>query len=166
MKLSIPYEEVKARYPLEVRTIMGKLRGGSSKEKHRTESELKWEISWAQRIRAYSFIEVFNGTAQKDKTFPELYPEANRENVRLFLGDSISWNIIGKIGRWQGFANPPAGQQGFLPDEILDAYVDMYNKQIAEQRRIASLTAEEKAEEVKELLKKLRRSSGFVEVKV
>ncbi len=166
MKVQISYDEVKRRFPDEVDLIMAKLRKSSSKEKHRDEEDLRWEFSWGQQIQMYTFDQVFKGKPERAKTFPELFEEATRENVLFFLGESIIWGINGRVGRWSGSGTPQMQKLHPLPNEILDLYVDMYNKQIIEQKRIASLSPKERDQEVQECLRQLRGSSGFVELRI
>lgn len=160
MKLTILYEEVKARFPKEVDLILKKLRKSSSKEKNRSVEELTWEFTWAQRIKAFSFAEMI--TQQREKTFGEIYEVATRENVRIFLDDSIMWRVGARIGRWVASGSPQDSRKA--PDEIIDLYVKTFNDQIAERKRIAALTPEEKQAEVEAALKALRDQPGFVEI--
>ena len=159
MKLQIPYAEVKSKFPNEVDLIMKRLRKSSSINKHWDAAELTWEFNWGQRVQGLSFQDVVAG--KREKTFPELHSSADEKNVREFLGNSITWNITGRAGKW--FAHSLA-QEGNIPDEILALYVKMYNDQIAERQRIAGLTPEERQAEVEAVLKALRRSPGFVEL--
>lgn len=159
MKLQIPYTEAKAKFPSEMELIMERLRKSSSINKHWGETELAWEYNWGQRLQGLSFQDVVAG--KREKTFPELHSYADRDNVRTFLGDSINWSITGRAGKW---CSHSLAQEGNIPLEILDLYVKMYTDQIAEQKRIAGLTPEEKQAEVEATLKALRRSPGFVEL--
>jgi hypothetical protein len=98
---------------------------------------------------------------KQEKKFHELYPAADQDNVREFLGDSISWGIMGRAGKWS-YGTPE--QRDDVPIEIIDLYVKMYTDQIIERKRIEGLTPEEKHAEREAVLKALRRSPGFVEV--
>lgn len=159
MKLQIPYDEVKKRFPQEVDLIMSKLRKSTSIRKQLPEEDLTWEFSWGQRVQGLSFQDLIDG--KQEKKFHELYPAADQDNVREFLGDSISWGIMGRAGKWS-YGTPE--QRDDVPIEIIDLYVKMYTDQIIERKRIEGLTPEEKHAEREAVLKALRRSPGFVEV--
>lgn len=152
MRIEITFEEASKEFPKTVEAIMVTLRQGKSKNRLAAAADLTWFIDMATVGKCYTAKEVFSGKAKTDQRFfstePKTILEARLENTVC--------GLEGNIGRFSGYE-----KLDVVPARILAILQKDAEKEAAEQRRLTTLTPEERAGEANEILKLLCRDPGF-----
>lgn len=164
MEIGITFEEAKKSHPEEVRKIIAELRSSKSKSKNSPEGVIQWSYSWSERARGYTIAEVLSGATGTRTKEPETFEEYWAERER-----NIFCYLRGSVGKWFGVGNkngevPP--KLAKIPEVVREYYRKCFEKDLAERRRVAALTPEEKDKEIKEMLKQLGQSGGFFSIQV
>jgi hypothetical protein len=156
MKTPIAYEVILQRYPESVNKIMQKLQKGKSKEKNSKPEEFEWCFDCSVEGRAYQFNDILNAQADRAKE--------DAMTIEQKLKDYASRchvYISASKGRWWGSDNTRIT----IPPEIIEAQRKQYEADQKEKTRIANLTPEQKDSEIEQLLKRLRGTPGFIEIR-
>jgi hypothetical protein len=156
MKIPIAFQIVSSRYPNQLLEIHSKLKNSKSKEKNVPLEEWNWNFDYCVRITngCFKLSDIFNkGVVPKHQTPQEIY--ADRLN-----------NTFCSITASKGRAWLQSSTLAELPQEIKDSWAKQKEDSIKEQKRVDSLTPNQKQEEINCLLKQLRKSPGFMEIKL
>ena len=148
--LKITHEYITNNYPEAYEQILKNKFKSRSKYKNVAPEDCEWFIWWGVQINSYSFKDILNGNhLNKQKEENKIISDFRAKYSRSAYWHSDTLNKT---------------------PSILQQHIDKMNKEYKEQqeterKRVASLTPEEKGKETEELLKNLRKSKGFMEIK-
>lgn len=152
MELPVDYATALELYPEAVAEAVAMLRKSRSKHRKADPVTLKWKYWWCVEIRAYTFTELLDGTAQergKDRHEMTLDERVADEVKRSHVSVVVANNYHGKLGT--------------VPDVIRELIEEGHKGNMAEEARVAAMSDEEREARTQEVLQQLRGSPGFME---
>lgn len=146
MDREISYTDAKRRFPKQVKDALADLRRGKSKDKDMAPKDMKWGYGWGVEVRAHSFKELLDGTAQKHQAKKDAMTleESVADEVKRIRGLGL-WC---KAGRGIGRSRLPMP----VPDELVEEIRKRHEAARAQQEKADKLTPEEREKEVRRLL--------------
>lgn len=159
----VAFEEIKNRYPQHVKEVIAKIRKSRGKHKNDAPETFKWGFTFSVRIEGgimgTDFMQMIAGAKPfpKEKEFKseDSYVADFARRAMVFVGATKNTKTI-----W-------ASQEKIeLPREIEEDVRKQRQEELAEKARITALTPEERDRETNEALRQLRRSPGFVEMRI
>jgi hypothetical protein len=141
-------EEIKKRYPEQLKELEQQLNKSKSKHKNDDLSSFEFFFYWCSIIQgnSYSFADLINGVANNTRQEPTVI---NNFSIKM------------KKQRASFYSS-----QINEPEEFKKMRQEDEKQKKEEQQRFNKLTEEEKNKEREDLLNQLRKNSGFVELSV
>lgn len=164
MKIEISYKEAIAQFPEAVQELKDKLESGTSKQKGTDPSEFSYCISWGQRVKGGSFLDMIKSGQEERERLDSMTDEERYDvdrRVNEILPSICAISLGASIGRWGSAVS--IAEDGDPPQAIIDSYRESEKKNIAMEKKSDSLTPEEREKETQGLLGQLR-GPGFMEV--
>jgi len=149
----LPYEEALSRHPEGVAEILRKLRAGKSKSRNAAPETFTWSYQGCVEVTGSGSLATVLANHMKPAPVMSLDEKVADQLSRTRV------SLCGTVGRWAGHADVST-----MPAEV-EAYARKgFEKEAAEEARLAALTPAQRKAEVEDLLKQLRKSPGFFEL--
>ncbi len=147
MKIPLTYEEASKRYPNRVAKLMAEFRANEGKSKTKVlkggAETVKWYITYGMRVG----------------------PNSRQERQELSIAAFCEKNVFASFGGTVNRYWHASVKFDKVPQEVLDAYKESENTREEARRFAASMSPQERKAKVNGLLKSLRVSPGFVEIR-
>jgi hypothetical protein len=149
LKLEIPFEEIKARFPGAVSDCCLQAAAKGLVASYPAIMTWDWWLEWGVRVKNTSFVDLIKPRKPSKNTFASLQKNI-KKNAMVHL-----------VCR-------PAPRRFFyaklidVPQEVLNYYAPLHREQVHEEKRIANLTPAQRDVELQECLRGLRAQTGFV----
>lgn len=143
----IDISESQAKTHTEAYNAISKKLGGS---------DIKWRYEWCQVIQSTNIEDIISGKANE-----VAFNERNRD-IETRLKDvekNIHCGLYGTKGRKRHSVSLDK-----VPVEVMNVYRKSYEQDEIEEKRIASLTEEERQKEVQDILRQLSGMGGFMTI--
>jgi hypothetical protein len=149
---TVSYEEALKRHPVEVASIVKRLRKGKSKLRENDPASFTWEYSRC--------VVIPNG-----RTLAEIFTEQNRR--RAMTLEDLDAAVADEIKRSQCALYLRAPRVGIgegveAPPELEPQVREGFERQAREQARVDAMTPEQRQAEIESLLGQLGRDPGFM----
>jgi len=148
MEMKITYEQAMADHPTEAAEAIALLRKSRSKHRKTDPATLKWQYIWGVEVRGNTFQELIDGTAAAQGA------ERRAMGLEERIADEAKRTSVSIAVHGYGSGLP------MVPTAIMHGIIDGSTEAYRQEQHAASLTPEQRAAEVQQLLAKLQ-GPGF-----
>jgi len=154
MDYFVDYEDARGQHPAVVEAVTQKLRKSRSKFNKSDVSEMKWQYGVAQMIKSSNLGDMI-ASAHSEAVEPIDLPTFEE------YWEQIKDDFIVMLEVCAGGTSCYREKLNEVPQCVKDNEQKLYDKHHVEQKRLASLTPEERGAEINEILSELSGQPGF-----
>jgi hypothetical protein len=118
--------------------------------------DIKWGYFICVEVSGCSFQDVLDEMSSNEPIQPKTLQERLDDII-----PNVGCSLYGKYKRKSKYISLEV-----VPEKVIDYYRELFEKDIEEETRIASLTPEEHQKEIEGLLAELRKDPGFMEFRI
>jgi hypothetical protein len=158
MELQTTYKEVSELYPETIKHLEKEKMRSKAKNAKEPLSKFKFVYDWCVRIQASSLADIMSGKAHAEAG------ERRKMTLQQRVDDKmsrISVTVRVALGHTRYCSELKS-----VPPAIIEQCRRDFEEQIAEEKRIDSLTPEQREAETQAILEELRKNPGFTEIQV